>query len=630
MERKRIGIFIGDVTQTFASRICRTISEKADEYGYDAYFFTLFTTTGDNLLYAEGERKIFELPDYSELDGIIVALDTLELPGCKERLVEKLSQVSCPVVCLRERAEGFYSVMVDETTSMERMIRHFIEVHKFHDICFMTGNMAMEDAQKRLECYKRVMKEYDLKVDDTMIYYGNYWKTRGNAAVDHFLASRVDSYPQAIVCANDYMAISVCIALEDRGIRVPEDICVSGFDDLIEAQQCLPPLSSVAVPFETMAARAVDLIDEVNRGETPDKIQYITVMEKYRDSCGCKRHKVKNEWGNLNRKLQEQRNVNYQTIFMNADLEGVTDEKLLLTTAHKYIYDHAKRMWICLCDEAEKLTEEEENVGSTRLEYTNNMILRSVKSPNGGLQLENLHFARRELIPESTRSEMENGSFFFLPLHYKNHNLGYVVTCHENYGHYDEYLQPWMMNFAVALENNQIYRSLNAMEEIKRVYKEDALTGIPNRRGFDEQARKVYGDAAYVRKSVAIVSVDMDRLKQINDSFGHAAGDDALCRVAKALKLIAGDNMAYGRTGGDEFCVVRRIETLGEGEEFIVNLRKTLEKVNAQYDTEYVAEVSCGTYEVKNASRMTLMRALELSDAQMYEDKRQRKTNRES
>jgi len=316
---------------------------------------------------------------------------------------------------------------------------------------------------------------------------------------------------------------------------------------------------------------------------------------------------------------------------MNGDMEGVTDEKLLLTTAHKYSYrNNAKRIWVCLCDETEELTEEERNVGSTRLEFTNNMVHRSVTTMNGGLHLDNLRFPRSELIPEETRKEMENASFFFVPLHYKNHILGYVALAYENYEHYNDFVQPWMMNFAVALENYRLYQRLNAMEEIKRVYKQDTLTGIPNRRGFEEQARKVYGDAAFLKKHVAVISVDMDRLKQINDEFGHTAGDDALRRVATALSTVAGDNTAIGRTGGDEFCVVLRVEAPGDGERFIVALREALEKVNAQYGEEYIAEVSCGMYEVKDASKVPLIRALEMSDEQMYEDKKKRKAERKN
>ncbi len=629
MRRKKIGVFIGDVPQSFPSRLCQAISARADEYGYDVYYFTMFNSNGDNLLYAEGECKILSLPDYSKLDGIIIAPDTLNTPGSKEMLLKHLTGVTCPVISIRERIEGFYNVLVDESTSMERMIRHFIEVHKFRDICFMTGKMHMEDAQKRYECYKRVMKEYGIDVTGDMVYYGDYWTNKGKEAVEHFLSSRLDSYPEAIVCANDYMAISVCMELEERGIRVPEDVCVSGYDDLLEAQQYTPPLTSVSVPFENMAIRAVDLIDEIDRGECPEKEQYVQVMEKYRGSCGCKRHKIKNDPGALTKKVDEYKRITQQTIFMNADLEGITDEKALLTTVHKYSYHNfAKKVWVCLCDETEELTEEERNVGSMRTEYTQKMVLRSMKTPSGALHLMDTKFDRSELLPEEARSEIEAGSFYFLPFHYKNHTLGYVVTTHENYGHFNEFVQPWAMNFAVALENYKLHQTLNAMADIKRLYKEDTLTGIANRRGFEEQARKIYGDAAYLRQRVAVISIDMDNLKKINDAYGHLAGDDALCRVATALAKVSDDITAYARTGGDEFNVVKRIEKAGEGNDFVMRLREELQKINERNDQPYIAEVSCGVYEVKDPAKTSLIRAMEMSDEHMYEDKRQRKAFR--
>ena len=629
MKRKKIGVFIGGVTQNFSSRVCHAISKKAEEYGYDVYYFTTFNSYGDNLLYGEGEQQILNLPDYSSLDGIIVAPDTLNIPDSEQAFLQRLREVSCPVVFLRVYTEEFYNVLVDETTSMERMIRHFVDVHHFKDICFMTGRMNLKDANERYGCYQRVMAECGLPVTKDMVFFGDYWKNKGGEAVEYFLSSRIDSFPEAIVCANDYMAISVCLALEERGIRVPEDVCVSGFDDLVEAQRCAPSLSSVSVPFEEMAIRAVDLIDEVDRGEHPAKNQYVAVQEKYRGSCGCMRHKVKNESYNLTKEVEEWKDINLQTIFMNADLEGVTDEKALLAMVHKYNYrNNGKKMWVCYCNEEEELTEEERNLGGTRTEYTKTMILRSVKSPSGALHLMEKKFDRSELIPEEERSEIASGSFYFVPLHYKNHNLGYVALTHEDYGHYNGFMQSWVMNFAVALEHYRLHQHLDAMQHIKRLYKEDPLTGIPNRRGFEEQARKVYGDAAYVKQRAVVISVDMDNLKKINDAYGHQAGDDAFCRVAKALTMVANDNTAYARTGGDEFCVVRRIQQAGEGEMFVAQLQAALDTVNEQSNPAYKAEVSCGFYEVENPSVTSIKQALELSDEQMYENKRLRKAGR--
>lgn len=628
MKRKKIGVIIGSVTQFFASRVCRTISRKAEEYGYDVYYFTTFNSHGDNLLYGEGEQQIFSLADYSLFDGVIVALDTLNISDRGEALVKKLKELSCPVVALREPVEGFYNIRVDERVSMERMIRHFIEVHHFRDICFMTGRMELEDARQRFDCFKRVMEEAGIPVTDDMVYYGDYWKTFAKPAVDHFLSTRTTMYPQAIICANDYMALAVQRELNERGIRVPEEICVSGFDDLLEAQHAEPPLTTVSVNFEEMAERAVDLIDEIAQGGTPSKEQYISTQDKYRGTCGCKRHKVTNKWYSLTKELEERKEINYQTIFMNSDLEGITDENELLNVVHKYnIRNNAKKMWICLCDESEELTEEERNLGTTRLEYTKTMVLRAVKNPSNTLRLLEKKFDRSELVPEDEREDIENGSFYFVPLHYKNHNLGYVAATFDDYGHYNDFMQPWAMNFAVALENYFLHERLDAMNDIKRMYKEDTLTGISNRRGFEEQARKIYNDALYQRKRVAVISLDMDNLKKINDAYGHSAGDDALCRVGTALTRVAErrDNIVAARTGGDEFVVVCRMERPGDGEDIINKVREELQKINEQSGQPYDAEVSCGMYEVKDVSKVALAKALEISDERMYENKRQRK-----
>lgn len=629
MVRKKIGVLIGSVTQNFSGRVCQAISTKAKEYGYDVHYFMTFNSHGDdNLLYGEGEQQIFTLPDYSEYAGIILALDTLNIPNGSADLLERLKSLPCPVISLRVHVDGCYNISVDERVSMERIIRHFVYVHGFRDICFMTGRMELEDAKLRFECYKRIMKEAGIEVTDDMVFYGDYWRMKAKAAVDHFLSGRVNTYPQAIVCANDYMALAVSRELEERGIRVPEDVCVSGFDDLEEAQHAEPPLTTVAVNFEEMAYRAVELIDEIDQGMTPEKEQYVSTQEKYRGSCGCNRHQVINNWHSLTKELEERKELNYQTMFMNADLEGLTDQKELFSMAHKYSsWCNAKKIWVCLCDASEELTEEERNLGDMRTEYTNTMVLRSVQKYNSGMEWKDTKFNRSELIPEEERSEMPTGSFFFIPLHYKNHNQGYVAVAFDRTVQFNDFMQGWIMNFSVALENYYLHERLDAMNDIERMYKEDTLTGIANRRGFEEKARIIYRDAAAVRKRVAVLSVDMDNLKKINDMYGHAAGDDALRRIGKALTNAAEgkDDIVYARTGGDEFVVVCSLERPDEGKDLILRIRDELRKINEQFAQPYNAEVSCGLYEVKDASKVALAKALEVSDERMYEDKRQRK-----
>ena len=104
MKRKKIGVLIGSIMQNFASRICCAISAKAEEYGYDVYYFTMFNAYGDNLLYSVGEQQILSLPDYSQLDGVIFAPDTLDVKDGVNALLNRLkSEGMVLILAIRSR-----------------------------------------------------------------------------------------------------------------------------------------------------------------------------------------------------------------------------------------------------------------------------------------------------------------------------------------------------------------------------------------------------------------------------------------------------------------------------------------------------------------------------------------------
>ena len=102
-----------------------------------------------------------------------------------------------------------------------------------------------------------------------------------------FFLNGTEDYPEAIICANDYMAISICDALKKRGKRVPEDVCVSGFDGILEGQQNEPSLTTITIRPEDFAEKIFDALDELwaAKGSRPDTdlMNELTL----RRSCGC-------------------------------------------------------------------------------------------------------------------------------------------------------------------------------------------------------------------------------------------------------------------------------------------------------------------------------------------------------
>jgi DNA-binding LacI/PurR family transcriptional regulator len=162
----------------------------------------------------------------------------------------------CPVVSVRREIEEYYNVLVDDNTVLNEVISHFIHIHGFTRINFLAGPKGLPDSERRLEAYRKILKENNLPVEENRIYYGDFWKQSGYAAVEHWF-SGTGEMPQAIVCANDYMAFTVCKALAERGIEVPDQVAVTGCDDINDASEFRPSLTTVKVPIYDMEPDSV-------------------------------------------------------------------------------------------------------------------------------------------------------------------------------------------------------------------------------------------------------------------------------------------------------------------------------------------------------------------------------------
>ena len=130
------------------------------------------------------------------------------------------------------------------------------------------------------------MRESGLAIGPNTIFEGNYWRNRGAKAIDFFMQGRI-SYPQAIICANDYMALSICAELKKRGVRVPEDVCVCGFDGIKEGEDTTPSLTTVTIRPEKYAEAAFQLIEDIKDGKRPPKLITLSDEINFRASCGC-------------------------------------------------------------------------------------------------------------------------------------------------------------------------------------------------------------------------------------------------------------------------------------------------------------------------------------------------------
>lgn len=620
---KKIGIFMGDITKDYQSVVIKAIFEEADKMGYKAYCFANFGAYGDKVLYAEGERGTLYLPDLTQLDGIIVGEDTFDVPGMENEVYEYLKKkATCPVVYLRTVRQEFYRVIMDESEAIRSMIRHFTKFHGFRDVCFMTGMFERLDARKRYQGYLDVMKEEKIEVTDHMIFYGNYWRDQGKEAVDWFLQDREPgNYPQAIICSNDYMALSVCEELKRRGIRIPKDVCVSGYDDIVESREFQPPITTVKVPFDELGRKAVQAIHEVNQGNEPEQEIKFSPSLCFRQSCGC--HEAVAEyhsWDRMQKKLENALYTYNQSLFLNADYQEAFQEEEYLKVTERYFGNlGCSRGFLCLCEE----TGQEQKTGTKAIGgFTDNMILRKVFVKNGKTLDLHEKFPRKMLLPAMVNSMIQGNGLIVFPIHFKNKIFGYLVLAVGNEEWPENFIQAYVMALALAMENSAAQKEIADLEQFRNLYRRDALTGLYNRRGYEYFLRTLYSRSREENSQFTIVSIDMDGLKYINDNFGHAEGDAALSRLSVILAELVGENEICARTGGDEFMVLLYYENEGREEEFVLGLYSLLEEEQLRNPKPYPVHASVGYCCVSKSSDMSLAACTQLADSRMYENKK--------
>jgi len=211
-------------------------------------------------------------------------------------------------------------------------------------------------------------------------------------------------------------------------------------------------------------------------------------------------------------------------------------------------------------------------------------------------------------------------SGIFLPMIIKEQTLGMIGMWGNDLQSNDvPAFQVFANQVAVAIENSRLFGQIQTLAII------DDMTGLYNRRGFFTLAEQQIKLASRLNHSILLVFMDMDRLKQINDDFGHQQGDLALIDIARLLRLSFRNSDIIARIGGDEFVVLAMNANGGDATVLINRLRKKMSELNNSGANPYHISLSIGTSAWTPGGPVDLDDLLTRADAQMYQNKRKRR-----
>ncbi|MEJ5223429.1 MAG: substrate-binding domain-containing protein [Anaerolineales bacterium] len=285
--RKTIGLFTSRIGRAWGLEFMTGITDAAEAYDVN---LVCFVGGKPNALFTPGELKpsygLYDLARPDQLDGLVLAADIAHnvRPADLERFRENFADI--PTVAHAIELDGIPNLNVDNIGGMRAIIRHLIEDHGYRRIAFIRGLKDQVEAEQRFFAYKEELKAHHIKFDERLVAQGDFSPESGRAAARSLLDS-LEGRLDAIVAANDRMAFGAMEALQLRGIKVPSDIAVTGFDDVREAQALGVPLTTVRQSFYDVGYRSLETLLAYLESNTPPQPIILPTQPVIRWSCGC-------------------------------------------------------------------------------------------------------------------------------------------------------------------------------------------------------------------------------------------------------------------------------------------------------------------------------------------------------
>jgi PAS domain S-box-containing protein len=231
---------------------------------------------------------LYDLPGPELADGWLMGSIMEDEPASIARFESVRKRFAgLPIASTRRLREGIPHVYLDNYQGMRKAVLHLIEEHGHRRIAFLRGPEAHPYARERYQAYIDVLTEHGLPLDPNLVTPPRNW----NQPAFHVLINERKLLPptdfDAVVTANDLMAFDVLKLAQAKGIRVPKDMALVGFNDYIEGRIAVPSLTSVALPFYEQGQKAFELIYDLIQGHAvPERIELPAELH-VRQSCGC-------------------------------------------------------------------------------------------------------------------------------------------------------------------------------------------------------------------------------------------------------------------------------------------------------------------------------------------------------
>ena len=487
-KRILIGVIITECHIDFQEEILSGIIAQAFRSNCDiaviAPLFNFFNDSPNK----RTDEKIFELLHSDRFDGFLYDRNSFFGEDMRSRIDHILKNIGKPVMLLDSGDhKSFETTSIDDSESFEEITDHLIDVHGAKKLYCLTGPKGSFVAEERLKGFRNSMKKHGLQCGRECCMYGDFWVNTPKEVAVKLISGEIER-PDAIVCGNDVMAMTLINCLMTGGICVPEDIAVTGYDASMYSIQNKPTITSYRRPNTQMGAEAFRRLYRIITGRICNKIPNSRGLLRPGQSCGC--HAEPHIDSRLRRRMQvhetrENGMLYGDMLFDITNVDNINDFADRLDNYTYYIH-RFRHVIICL---TRKYIEQPENGGALTFSCGDEVRRVLSKSVVFREYYGDEYFSSDDILPVFNGERRYPSAYYISPLHYNDNFFGYAAV---SFGKepitYTTLYMKWITYVNVALEQVRIRAAMkHALTDMSRNMLYDSATGMLNKSGMEHE-----------------------------------------------------------------------------------------------------------------------------------------------
>ena len=560
---------------------------------YRLLLFNSFSDLYHQNVYDEGAKSIYQLLNYDLVDAVIIKADTLNDQQVIRDLIARAKERQIPVILLNMKAEGCYSIVPSYENVLSQLIEHVIKVHHKRKLYFLSGSMGESNSMLREKIFRETLRDCGIDPQTAKVAYGEYWYGPAERAVENWIQS--GDLPEAIICANDAMAVAACKVLKRHQIRVPEDMIVTGFDGVPSYQFHRPALSTCTRTSSVLAGKCREMLTNILEKNKPpyrDIEEYVLTIQ---ESCGCRKQSHPDYQLCADRLSVSLWDTRVHEEFILSQVERVVETIDMGIIGNKLNSFILPDSMVALNSDFLAATRSNVKPDPGR-PFAEEMIVISSLDSN----LDRHRYAlykSAEIYPHLEEAVREDAMFLFQSIYVENNVCGYYIVKSKELltdaSKIHRVSKAMNLAFSLIISRMKQEHMSHSLEEMQY---HDPVTGVLNLKGLVKRINELY--PIWKERAIAVSVYNIPKYQFIYENYGLKDVEETVQLAADALRMANPQDTVTARISDDSFCIINEAEDQRAAGLIINDSVRTfyrfIESFNKTQDKEYFVEVNCG------------------------------------